>query len=198
MNTITLILSYIGSAPALLLLTSILLLLINKEPAENGKQTIGDQEFSATVTLMLCLSAVLMWVAHRLYPTSSAAIGWWHLSWASVLLLLLTYSMKRHVSSVFSGILVFVPIGFAAVAALSFLNSKAVSGLLMVLGCAVHGMSAYRKAQDPKKQSPAQTAAATTEQLSATNGRTPVDPGVLELRLKSQEANEGADKYTRE
>jgi hypothetical protein len=198
MNTITLILSYIGSAPALLLLTSILLLIINKKPASDEKQTIGDRKFSATVTLMLFLSAILIWVAHRLYPTSLAAINWWHLSWASILLVILAHSVKRHVSSVFTGILVFVPIGFAAIAALSFLNSKAVSGLLMVLGCAVHGMTAYRKAQDAKNQSPAQTAAATTEQLSATNGQTPVDPEALELRLRSQEANEGADKYTRE
>jgi hypothetical protein len=198
MNTITLILAYIGSAPALLLLASILLLMVNKKPASDEKQTVGDREFSATVTLILCVSSILLWMAYRLYPTNPSALNWWHLSWASVLLVLLAHSMKRRFSSVSTGILVFVPIGVGAIAALSFLNSKTVSGLLMVLGWAMHCMAIYRNAQNPKNQLPARTAAGPKEQLSATSGQAPVDPGALELRLKSQEANEGADKYTRE
>ncbi len=198
MNILTLILSYIGSAPALLLLTSILLFLINKKYTAAAKQATEYRSFSATVTLMLCVASILLWLIHKLYPVSSASLNWWHVSWASILLVLLAYSIKRQLSSVFIGIVIFIPISFVSVAALSFLNSKTVSGLLIVLGYLIYGLVIYRKAQYPESLASARATVAPSESLSTTHEPRPVDPAALELRLKSQEAIEGADKYTRE
>jgi hypothetical protein len=201
MNLPTLVFTFIGSSPALLFFASVLLYLVNKKPAEDERQAIGEKGAWAAIMLMLCLLAILLWMVHKLYPVGAYALNWWHLSWASILLVWLVRSIRGKVSSVSIGILLLVPLGFLSVAALSFLNSKTVSGMLMVLCYSLFAITAYRKSQILKNlplASPASTASASSEAVRSNNIHTPVDPAALELRLKSQEANEGADKYTRE
>ncbi len=198
MNLPTFILTFIGSSPALLFFASILLFFVSKKPAEDEKQVIGERGASAAIILMLCLLAILVWMVHKLYPVSAYPLNWWHLSWASILLVLLVRSLRGKVSSVSIGILLLIPLGFLSVAALSFLNSKTVSGMLMVLGYGVLAITAYRKSQFLKNLLLASTASVNSEDVRSNNIHTPVDPAALDLRLKSQEANEGADKYTRE
>jgi hypothetical protein len=198
MNLPTLVLTFIGSSPALLFFASILLFLVNKKPAEDERQAIGEKGASAAIMLMLCLLAILVWMLHKLYPVGAYPLNWWHLSWASILLVLLVRSIRGKLVSVSIGVLLLIPLGFLSVAALSFLNSKTVSGMLMVLGYGVFAVTAYRKSQFLKNLPLASTASANPEDARTNNIHTPVDPAALELRLKSQEANEGADKYTRE
>jgi hypothetical protein len=70
--------------------------------------------------------------------------------------------------------------------------------MLMVLGYSMFAIAAYRKSQILKNLPLTSPASASSEAVRSNNIHTPVDPAALELRLKSQEANEGADKYTRE
>jgi hypothetical protein len=197
MNLLTLVLSYTGSAPALLFLTSIFLVAVNQKPAVGDKKW-GVEEFFTAVSLMLCLAAILVWMIYKLYLPSSANINWWHLSWSAILLVMLTFSIKRRTTSLTTAILLFVPLGFVCAVFLSFLSSKAVSGLLAVSGCITYGVVIYRKAQYRKKLSLKAASTVTEEPSHPQDAQAPVDPAALESRLKSQEANEGADKYTRE